>query len=117
MTLVGGHVWVCLLTLACNAGVLLDISSSRSFIRPAMFDVELVPSLHRNKLGGGLFWRRFSFFIECGSAKFLNVFQKKEPLTSAVSKSHICEFRSATAGAINGPWSLCDTEQKLDLLI
>lgn len=69
----------------------------------AMFDVE---SLHRNKLGGGLFWRRFSFFIECASAKLLNVFQKKELLTSAVSKSHICEFRSATAGAINGSWSL-----------
>ena len=117
MKLVGGHVWVCLLTLACNAGVLLDISSSRSFIRPAMLDVELVPSLHRNKLGGGLFWRRFSFFIECASAKLVNVFQKKEPLTSAVSKSHICEFRSATAGAINGSWSLWDTEQKLDLLI
>ena len=46
------------------------------------------------------------FFIECASAKLLNVFQKKEPLTSAVSKSHICEFRSATAGAINGSWSL-----------
>ena len=40
MMLVGGHVWAGLLTLACNAGVLLDISSSRSFIRPAMFDVE-----------------------------------------------------------------------------
>ena len=90
MTLVGGHVWVCLLTLACSAGVLLDISSSRSFIRPAIFDVELVPSLHRNKLGGGLFWRRFSFFYRiCICKTTQRISEKGTAYLSCVKVTHM----------------------------